>query len=277
MKKNLFISAALISALFTSCKKEDEAAPTTTTNTTPTLTYLISLDSTTSTDINQSTKVRKFTYNSSKKLIKVEYKYMPNSTYTNFDTLIYNVNGTLACVYNYSVGNNTANSTYVLYYNGSGQLTTVDETGTDYSTTPNVAFAKTHMFTYTSGKITSMLSEYTSGANGNTNDTITNIVYNGDNMASLVYNNNPVTATTSTTALNPYFGLGFDPTDFVNHINKNNMLQAYLTSDPTQIVEDNSYTYADGRVATKATSRVDNSVTPAVTTVNTTYITYKAY
>lgn len=275
MKRNLFVSAALISALLTSCKKEDEAAPTTTT-TTAASTYKVYMDSTTSTDVSQSTRVRKFTYNSSKKLIKVEYKYLPNTTYTSFDTLMYNANGTLACSYNYSVGNSTANSSNVLYYNSSGQLTSIDETGTDYSTTPSVAFAKTHTFTYTSGKISMMTSDYTAGANGNSNDTLTNFVYVGNNISTLVYNGMSVTATVSTTAPNPYYGLGTDPTDFINIVNKNNILQAYLTSDPTQIFENNTYTYANGRVATKTSTRVDNSV-PPVTVIETTYITYKAY
>lgn len=274
MKKSLFISAALIGALVTSCKKEEDPAPTTTTTPTSTSTYLISMDSTTTTEVGQSTRVRKFSYNSSKKLIKVEYKYLPSSTYTNYDTLIYNVNGTLSCTYNYSVGNSTANSSNVLYYNGSGELTSIDETGTDYSTSPPVAFAKTHTFTYASGKISTMTSVYTSGANGNSNDTLTDFVYVGNNISTLIYNGMPVTATVSTTAPNPYYGLGSDPTDFIYMVNQNNILTAYLTADPTQIFENNSYTYADGRVSIITSDKTDNNGTPYT---NVTYITYKGY
>ena len=273
MKTKLILSAALIGALFSSCKKND-ATPTTTTTTTtttPTVTYLISKDSATSTNPSQSTEVRRFTYNSSKNLVKVEHKPLPGSVYTNFDTLIYNTNGQLTTVKNYAVGSTTANQTSTVSYNGSGQLTTVAQLSIQNST----PYASSTAYTYTSGKITGVISVDTS-ANGS-NDTITNIVYNGDNIASLIYDGQSVTATVSTTAANPYYGLNFDPTDFINVINKNNMLMAYFTSNPTSILQNTTYTYADGRVATSIDTNVDTSVNPAVTTATTTYITYKAY
>lgn len=279
MNKKLFLSAALIGALFTSCKKEDDEAPATTTTTTPTLTYLISMDSTTSSDVSRNTEVRKFTYNSSKRLIKVEYKYLPNTTYSDFDTLIYNSSGQLVSNENYSIGGSSSpNRSYGLNYNGSAQISTINEGGEDYSTSPSVTYAKVHTLSYTAGKLTSMRSEYTLGANGNSNDTITNIVYTGDNIASVIFNNMPITATTSTTAPNPYYGLGVDPSDFVTLANKNNMLQAYLTSDPTLLVQDATYTYANGRVATIVSNEWDNGVVPnVITSSSTTYITYKGY
>lgn len=279
MKKSLFISAALIGALFTSCKKEDEETPATTnTPTTPTTTYLISMDSTTSSDVSQSTRVRKFSYNSNKKLIKVEYKYLPSSTYTNYDTLVYNSTGQLVTINNYSVGNTTTpNKTYGLNYNGSAQISTVDESGLDYSTSPATTYAKVHTYSYTSGKITGMTSVYTLGANGNSNDTITNITYTGNNISTLIYNNNAITATVDLTAPNPYYGLGLDPTEFIDMANKNNILQAYLTADPTMILVNQTHTYANGRLATSTDTEVDDSVTPPVTTISTTTITYKAY
>lgn len=271
MKKSLFISAALIGALYTSCKKEDDPAPTTTGGgtTTPALTYLIDKDSSTSSNVSHTTTVRKFTYNSSKRLIKVEYKYVPDLTYSNFDTLIYNSSGQLTSVIN------TVNGTsFGISYNGSAQITTVMEDGYDNSTSPSTLYTRVHTFTYTAGKITGMMSEYTSGANGNSNDTITNIVYSGNNIASLIYNNTPVTAETSTTAANPYYGLAFDPSDFINMINQNNLTKAYMTSDPTQILAQASYTYANGRVATVTENNKDNTGAPYTRMV---YISYKGY
>ena len=278
MKKSLFLSAAIIASFVSSCKKKDEAAPETPATVTPTLTYMIYMDSTTSTDVNQNTEVRRFTYNSSKRLIKVEHKYSPSTTYTNYDTLIYNSSGQLISNTNYSIGGGPTNKCYTITYNGSGQMTTIDESGLDYSTNPATAYVKVHMFTYTAGKISGMTSTFSSGANGNKNDTITNIVYAGDNLASVIYDNMPITATISTAAPNPYYGLGMDPTDFVNVINKNNMLQAYLTSDATILLQDATYTYANGRVATITNKNWDNNTVPNfVTDTSTTTITYKGY
>lgn len=281
MKKSLFISAALIGALVTSCKKEEDPAPTTTGGgtTTPALTYLIYMDSTTSTDVSQNTEVRRFTYNSSKKLIKVEYKYLPSTTYSNFDTLVYNSTGQLVSNENYTIGGSSSpNRSYGLNYNGSAQISTINEGGEDYSTSPSVTYAKVHTLSYTAGKLSGMTSVYTLGANGNSNDTITNIVYSGDNVASVIYNNMAITATTSTTAPNPYYGLGLDPSDFIHLVNKNNMLQAYLTADPTLIMQDATYTYANGRVATIVSNEWDNGVVPnVIKRTTTTYITYKGY
>ena len=282
MKKNLFLSAVLIASVITSCKKKDEAAPETPATVTPTPTYLIYMDSTTSTDL--SSEVRRFTYNSSKRLIKVEHRQLnagavpiDPSAYYDYDTLVYNGSGQLISNTNYSIGGGPSNKSYTLNYNGSGQVTTVDESGLDYSTSPATAYVKLHTFTYTSGKISSMTSVYSSGANGNSNDTITNIVY-GDNIVSVIFDNMPITATTSTTAPNPYYGLGMDPSDFVNIINKNNMLQAYLTADPTLLMQDATYTYASGRVATIVSNEWDNGVVPnVITNTRTTAITYKGY
>ncbi len=267
MKKNLLLTAALIGAFFTSCDTKDETTPTPTaggTTTTPTVSYLIYKDSTTITGSSPSTEVRKFSYNSSKKLVKVEHRELPSASYSVFDTLIYNGSGQLITVKNYSVSNATANQTSTYTYNGSGQLTKVVQVVMNTSTT--------FSYTYTSGKITGMI------ASNSTNGlTISNIVYNGDNIASFIFDGDPTTATTETTAANPYYGLNFDPTDFINMINKNNMLMAYSTADPTIFIQNTKYTYANGRVATSIDTVVDTTVTPAVTTVATTYITYKAY
>jgi hypothetical protein len=268
MKKNLFLSTVLMAALFTSCdpKEENNPTPAASATTTPTSTpiYMIYKDSaiTTQTGSSSSTEVRKFSYNSSKKLVKVEHRYLPNSSYTKFDTLIYNGSGQLITVKNYAVGNTAAYETSTITYNGSGQLTGIVQSGMSLT------------FSYTSGKITGIIiNSSTSGSSL----TISNIVYNGDNIASLIFDGDPTTATTETTAANPYYGLNFDPTDFVNMINKNNMLMAYSTADPTIIIQNTTYTYADGRVATSIDTDVDTSVSPAVTTTTTTHITYKAY
>jgi YD repeat-containing protein len=269
MKKNLLLSAVLMATFFTSCGPKDETTPTPTASgtTTPTPTYLIYKDSaiTTQTGSSPSTEVRKFSYNSSKKLVKVEHKNLPSASYTEFDTLIYNGSGQLITVKNYSVGNTVAHQTSTVSYNGSGQLTSIVQVDMNTSIT--------FSYTYTSGKITGIIA----GDPSTNGVTISNIVYNGDNVVSLIFNGDPTTATFETTAANPYYGLNFDPFDFVNMLNKNNMLMAYSTADPTSIIQNTKYTYLDGRVATSVDVSVDDSVSPAETTTTTTHITYKAY
>ncbi len=76
MKTKLILSIALVAVVFASCKKKETTtpdAPATTTGSTtgtPVLTYFVSKDST-SNGIVANNRVRKFEYNSSKKLIRL--------------------------------------------------------------------------------------------------------------------------------------------------------------------------------------------------------------
>ena len=84
-----------------------------------------------------------------------------------------------------------------------------------------------------------------------------------------------ITATADLTATNPYFGLFIDPTEWLDMINQNNILDAYLTADPTQTFTSNTYTYdAAGRVATIVSVDTDGDTTPPTSITTTTTLTY---
>ncbi len=110
---------------------------------------------------------------------------------------------------------------------------------------------------YTSGKLSAQTLVYTTGTGGGGPSDITSIVFNGNNMSTANLTGiGAVTITSSTTAPNPYYGLNFNTDDFLNMFNQNNILQVYLTATTTQLFVNNTFTYADGRVAniTDATS-----------------------
>jgi hypothetical protein len=275
MKKNLFLSTILFAALFSACKKKEDIAPSTTANgTTNTLTYLIYKDSTISTDTNQTVEIKNYFYNANKKLIKVEYTYLPDVTYSAFDTLIYNAGGQLIKTDYYLVGDQTPYLTHTFSYNSGGQLTKIVALSeTIYNGVSSLGEID-YTYGYTAGKISSINIVDTAS----TNETITNIVYSGENVSTFKDNNIPFTATTEATATNPYFGLLIIPTDVLSMTNKNNLLKLYMSTSPSKLYSDFSYTYADGRVATKKETIWENSVTPAVIQrTNTTTIFYKQF
>jgi hypothetical protein len=251
MKTKLILSVALFAIAFASCKKKETTTPdepTTTTGSTtggtPSTVFLISRDST-SNGTTTNDQVRKFEYNSSKKLLRVWYK-QGTGAFNSRDTVVYNTSGHVSKVERFNTGSSVASTSNVYNY-VAGVLTTVNETGNN-----GAPFVRTRTFTYTAGKLSAQTIVYTTGAVSGGPSDITNIVFNGNNMSTANLTGiGAVTLTSSTTAPNPYYGLNFNTDDFINMFNQNNILQAYLTATPAQMFENSTYTYLNGRVATK--------------------------
>jgi hypothetical protein len=198
-------------------------------------------------------QVRKFEYNSSKQLVRVSYKSGTSINYDYRDTIYYNTSGQVSKVENYLTGNSVAQSTDVFNY-VAGVLTSVTESSSNY--------LRTRTFTYASGKLSAQTVTYTSGNNTGGIENINSIIFTGNNITSLdLVGYGPTTLTWETTT-NPYYGLNFESSDFINMFCANNIKSAFLTASPTTIFVDNTYTYASGRVATI----IDGG--------NTTYLTY---
>jgi hypothetical protein len=249
MKTNLILSALLVGTFFSACKKTETKVdePVVTPTPTPAVVYGISKDSTYDGTAN-NTQVRLFTYNSGKKLVRVQYKQGTSTTYGNKDTLIYNGSGQLSKVESTSKnGTVTVTSTNTYNYT-SDLLTSVNENGSN----SNGAFIRTRTFTYSGGKLSGQAVTYSSGSGGSGGpENITSIVFSGNNMSSAdLTGNGNITFTSETTAPNPYYGLNLRSDDFINNFNQNNITKGYLTATPTMILLNNTYTYADGRVAT---------------------------
>ena len=269
MKANLKLLAtiAILGAIvISSCKKKDDLTPADPDVPGTTTAFLINTDSTYDGNVS-NTQVRKFVYNGSKQLVKIAHKSGTSTTFYGFDTLIYNSAGQVSAVNSYTTGNATIQGSSKLTFT-SGLLTSALETGNNGS-----PYVRTRTFTYASGKPISQTVTYTTGASaGGGPENITSIVFAGNNISSADLGaamGGSITLTASTTAANPYYGLYFDSEDFINLFNQNNILKAYVTSNPTLIFVDNTYTYAAGRV-----SRIsDASKNPA----RVTDITYKEY
>lgn len=261
MKKKLILTATVIGALFYSCKKDSPNTTNTNNNNNTSTTTVMAKDSSTQSGSPNSTEVREFFYNSSKVLVKVKFKYGTSTTYTNYDTIIYNGSGQISTVNSYSPsGLSTYSLSSTTTYNyTSGNLTSV------------VGPRDTLTLVYTGGKITTI---YQAQQGNSSIDTITSITYTGSNATSLVYDGTAATAVIDITASNPYYGgyFAFSSSDFTNLLNQNNMTSAYATANSSMVLTTRTYTYStSNRVITKV--ETDNSGTPKTTT---TYITYES-
>ncbi len=237
----VFIIAVLTLAIF-SCKKDKNE----TTNTVPAKVYLLTEDSI----VNQtysSKNVRQFIYNSSKKLVKIEYTTPPQTAYSQFDTLIYNTDGTLHIV-------NTCLAAFPAYPYAtktytwtSGKITSIVETGNNGS-----AYTRTRAYIYsTSGYPSSMTVTYTTGSGTGEPETFTNLVYaNGNLTNARLEGFGPAVATTDLTAANPYLGMNVYTDNLDLMFNKNNLTLARLDTVPNTVFVTKTYTYSNGRVAT---------------------------
>lgn len=240
-----------------SCKKDDKNSSN---SPVPTTKTVISMDSSYNGNVNE-TQVRYFDYNSSKKLVKVSYKWGTNTSINEYDTVYYNTSGQVSKVERINVNTSSVIETSIFNYT-SGILSSVNETGTNN----NGPFVRTRNFTYTSGKLSALSVTYTTGSGTGEPEDFTGIVFTGNNMTSADLTGiGNVTVTFETTALNPYYGLNYEPSDFINMFCQNNILKAYVTALPTIVFVDNTYTYSNGRVATI----VDASNSPSRTTVLT--------
>lgn len=253
MKQLVYFASALLLTVI-ACQKDDESTS---------LTYVISRDSIYNGNANDN-RVSLYEYNSSKKLVKVQYKYGTSNYFNGHDTLYYNGSGQVSKVESYYNGASGAISTSLFTYS-SGVLTAVAETGTN----DKGPFALTRTYSYSAGKLSAITTVYITGSSNSNDspDNISEIVFTGDNITSLnLAGQGIVKATYDLTATNPYSGLN-NTEDFINLFCKNNILKAFLVSNPSQVFVDNTYTYVDGRVSTIT----DVSQTPA----RTTKITYK--
>jgi len=262
MKTKLFFSLLILASVFYSCKKSDSG-----TTTIPTPVYGIAKDSMYTSTANQTT-VREYDYNTNKQLIRVRFKYGTSTTYNQRDTIIYNSSGQIASVLTFQSGSSTAQQTDTYNYT-SGILTSVNETGTNN----NGAYAFTRTYTDSAGKLNSVTINYTSGTNTQNNgpQNIKYITYSSNNMnKAYLVGYGAATATADLTAPNPYYGLNYNSSDFIDMVNQNNILTAYLTAMPSTLLVSNTYTYANGRVAT-----INSAATQGNSTASTTVITYK--
>ena len=260
MKKLIPAFIVIMITSFASCKKDKKAVEPVDSPKT-----VISKDSTDDGTNTNNRQVRLFTYNSSKKLVKVSYKSGTSTTYDNYDTIYY-TNGKMSQIMSYNVGNSTAYAMNYLSYNSSDQLEAAHESGTN----SHGGFDRNRIFTYTNGVLSSVSVTYYSGSSDGSPENISSIVFTSGNISSAVLvdlSNTAATLTTDLTAPNPYYDLYFKTDNPLNIFNDNNVLKVYPTISPSSPILDYSYTYANGRVATIT----DNTKSPVLVT----YITYK--
>ena len=260
MKKIFPVFIVIMITILASCKKDKKSSDSGDTSSPKTVISKDSSDDGTNTNNRQ---VRLFTYNSSKKLIKVSYKNGTSTTYTDYDSITYS-GEYISSVKSYTVGNPTPYAT-TTYTFTSENLTSTHEIGSN----SNGAFVRDRTFTYTSGVLSAITVVYTSGSNDGSPENISSIVFTSGNISSAYLSDIPAAATLTAdlTAPNPYYGLDFKTDDPLNIFNKNNVLKAYPTGFPSNPLLDYSYTYANNRVATIT----DNTKSPVLVT----YITYK--
>jgi hypothetical protein len=248
---SFFVLVFSISFFTISCDKSSSstpfaappASPTSTVVTSPPV-YLVSKDSTyDATPAN--TTVRLFEYDSNKKIVRVNYKMAGSNTIGQFDTIIYNVAGQISGVYKYNVGSTILQASNVMTYS-SGLLTSVAEMGNNGS-----PFVRTRTFIYSGNLPTSQTVVYTSGAGILTTipDSLTNIIFTGNNISSLVAGSLPITLTFDTTAYQSHITTLFNETSFIDLFNKNNLSSISLTSTPGFNVLNYTYSYLNGRVS----------------------------
>ncbi|MFL5728612.1 MAG: hypothetical protein ACJ75J_03900, partial [Cytophagaceae bacterium] len=230
--------------LIISCKKKKEDP----TPAGPTCSNLLTNDTITYSGSQTGTEYRKYIYNASKQLTKIEYTYSPSLVYSAFDTIIYN-GGKIDSVNTYNIGNSTPKATNAYMYT-SGILTSVSETGSN----SNGAFVRTRTYTYTSGKISAMTVAYgATGSAGSGPENFNNIVFTNGNISSADLGasfGGTATVVSDVTAPNPFLGLNNDPTDIVAMFSANNPTSAYSNLAPGSPFFTRTYTYANGRVKT---------------------------
>jgi hypothetical protein len=193
---------------------------------------------------NPLTYKKVYKYNSSNKIVKIEYTYAPNTFYTYFDTIIYN-GGNVSFVNTYSTAD-PANPTRTNqhFYTGSRQ-----DSINDIGTNGNGPYNKMVKFTYVSGVLSAQTVRYDLGTSPAGNTDISSITYTNGNVSSDVVAAGAVTLTTETTAPNPFLGLNIS-NDILILYNSNNVTSGYLTASPSTILFSTSYTYKNGKVKT---------------------------
>jgi hypothetical protein len=243
---NLILSMMLAFGLsFSGCKKDDpDPDPVI-----PACTNVISQEVEIYDDgANVDTTTKVYIYNANKKLVKITYAYNSNPV-SNFDTIAYNASGEITTVKKYSVGNPTPFETNTYTYT-SGRITSVIEEGNN-----GAPYNRTRTFTYNgSGVLTDQDVVYNSGSSsGDGPENINSIVFTGGNptAADLGFSfGGTVTLEYDLTASNPYLGLNNDAEDILKMFPANNVTTAFPDASPGTPFFTRSYTYANGRVST---------------------------
>lgn len=186
-----------------------------------------------------STDTSYYHYNDKGWLVKITYEA---GDYKAWDTIIYN-NNKITNVNRFEEGPEPA-ETYVFTYEGDN-VKTVTET---YFETQVL-----YTYTYEGGKLASFTKTYVVGTiDQGEVESITNIVWEDGNMTSLdvvMHGSSAINASAEyDTYPNPLPPI--NPDDFIRFFCENNMTKAYVTDTPSEVFEENSYTYEDGRVKT---------------------------
>lgn len=251
MRKSKFVFFTVLLAVFTlaitNCKKKDDPEPD------PECSYVltqeteVTVDSTNGNSTSTGTTV--YTYNSSKKVVKITRSF--GGTVSSYDTVIYAGNGEIDSVNTYN-SSGTETGTLEYTYSG-GKIASIKETGTN----TNGAFTRTHAYTYNgSGQLTDYVITYSVGTPETEElQSITAMGYTGGNITSgtVTMNGAPAAASTieyETTAPNPYKGLNTNPDEVLEMFSANNATTAYANAAPTMPFFNYTYTYQDGRVKT---------------------------
>lgn len=242
MKKSFLLPSILLVTLIIgtifSCKKKGTDTPACTT--------LITKDSSV---MNSTTTVRDFKYNTDKKLVRVNYTIKNgNNTTTDYDTISYSTPTQISVLKRYHFGSEVPFETNTYTYTG-GLITNVNEVGVNN----NGPYNRDRKFTYTNNVISEMNVIYNTGSNDGEPIHIKNIVVKNGNLASgfLVDENADITIATDLTAPNPYYGLFFESSNFLDFFCQNNVTAIYPSLMPNNKIEENSYLYTlEKRVST---------------------------
>jgi hypothetical protein len=166
-----------------------------------------------------------------------------------YDTVIYKANGEIDSVKTYDGSGNIEMTKKYTYT--SGKITSVIEKGTN----GNGAYERIRTFTYNgSGQLTAVAVNYTLGSqNGGGPENISGITYTGGNITGGTIDMGfPVAVTIEydLTSPNPYLGMNIDTEDPLTMFSANNVAKAYANASPGSPFFEMSYTHANGRVKT---------------------------
>ncbi len=253
MKKILF-PLLVASAIFASCKKDEDTTPTTGTSPATTKKTVISKDSTTENGIN--VLVRVFEYDSADRLVKIKFKDTTNTTYNRYDTVIYNSAGNVERIDNYSLGVQTG--TISTMYSGNNVTQIASSVG------------DTLKITYVNDTISTLISAFGSSGGTITRDTLTAFGFDSKGNAISLnlrgtrvpspFTSLNITTQANTSYNNPYYGNYINIEDWYDILNPNIFVSSYITEDPSKKSLERSYTfYANNFVKSYTTKKYDKS------------------
>lgn len=246
MKKTLILSALAAATFLSSCKKDEDKAVV------PSILTVVASDSSVSSD---HTEVKTYSYNANKKVVKVLIKYITSSyTSESYDTIYYNSDGKVSKVENRGVysGEVFINRTQELTYTG-GNLSMMIDSYSNWRKSASSSNSDTTKYSYVNGKLFKV--------DMGEGEVIDSITFVSNNIASAVYQGMKIIVTSDLTAPNPYVNTMYSPQDFLSFANANNVLKAYAELKPEVPLENNSYTYSNGKVLTKTENSEEGNKT----------------